>query len=153
METPIAEYREQRIEGKRHFLLYSDHVRIEGTEYLKSECQLKIPLNQLNSEPNDHLLIAPTFKAGLWLMVPSLALLTFLAGSPLGPSLEPLMAFLLALAAAGLIMAFVARRRVRYKSFQNLSGQTVLDIALTKGSEEEFESFVTAAQSQIHDLT
>jgi hypothetical protein len=145
----IAEYREARIECKRHFELYEDFVRVRGSFSCASDFDVTIKLRNLLPEFGRIRLRSKLFVVSMWECIIAAIVYAILIS---GLKMEPfghVPGLVLMLATAGAIMMIVTFRKVEYASFKTEAGVTVLDIGRCGPDKERFEEFVEMVVRQI----
>jgi len=149
---PISTYVEVRLEGRRHYELFSDRVRVVGTS-LQADLDISVPLNLLSPRVVRFKLRRADFWTGLWLMLASFIVCSILIS---GFKLDPL-GFGVGLTAivgvGGGVLSATTAKKLEFARFESNVGLPLLDIAFTGKDRTAFDAFTEKIVAQIRANT
>jgi hypothetical protein len=138
----IAQFDERRFDGRRHFELFSDSVRVSGSTVFGTRFEERVDLDLLSSNPDK----LWTRHAGFWSGIGMAVVFWVL---PMGFA-NVLSSWWKGLfwgwAVTGVLLALVTARRIEWAVFRNSSGVRVLAIARAGPDRARFDEFVGAIQ-------
>jgi hypothetical protein len=147
--TPIATYRERRLEGNRLFELYEDRVIVRGKLYLSTDFETPVLLKNLSPVTGR----MKSRTAGAWVSgfvaLVSVAVLLWIFDHFLGYLDEPLLVGGLAGVLAILLTLFVFIRKIEFINFISDDGAIRLNIGRSGPDKEMFQEFVGLVIQQI----
>jgi hypothetical protein len=145
---PLAQYREERFGGPRHYTLYPGYLMVSGRETFRSEFEVKVPLRNLQPEHSLARVRNHLFWVALLLaVVGALGVLERLS-SPAGLTYDDFWSVLwVALVAAGTVIAMATWRKVAYAIFVDDRGRGV--IGFLDRDEGQFRMFLRMLSEQI----
>ena len=150
-ESPpaLASYREVRFDGKRHFELFADSIRIRGTVTLRSDIDTTIPLAEVQPRIARLRIRNSVFWGGLWLAVGGFTVSTILiAGFRFDPfTITPGLPGIMGM--AGLALCVATFRKVEFAQFESRAGVPILDVAKAGPDRKSYDEFVSKIQERV----
>ena len=145
----VARYREVRIDGKRHFELFNDAIRVHGTATFQSDIDTTIPLADIQPRIIRLRIRHRAFWTGLWITIGgTLGFITLVAGFQLDPmGLAP--GLLGCIGAGGVLTSLATLRKVEFARFESKAGVAVLDVARAGPDKGSYDEFVARIMEQI----
>jgi hypothetical protein len=146
--SPIATYREWRLDRKCDFELYPDSIRAAGRN-ARGKFEITITLSTL--DPNcDRMWIYNSlfYASAILFMVGIVTLWTVVIGFNDG-TFNSLSHLIGTLTLGGFTLAITNSRKVELVRFNSVAGVPRLDIARTRNGSEEFDPFVSAVVERI----
>lgn len=146
---PIATYSETRFDGKRMFMLFPDRIYIQGTQTLKSDFEIEIPLALLEPRCYRFNVRNGAFIAGIWMAIISFVVCGILVSGLKMTFAQFIPGLMVVFGISGLVLSAATFRKVEFLQFKNLGGGVAFDIARAGKEVAQLDSFVDAVIKHI----
>ena len=146
--SPIATYREWRLDRKCDFELYPDSIRAAGRN-VRGKFETTIALSTLDPNFDRMWIFNSLFYASAFIFMVSVVALWIVTIGLNHETFDSLSGWIGTLTLVGFALAIINGRKVELVRFNSVAGVPRLDIARARQRSEEFDPFVSAVVERI----
>lgn len=145
----LASYREVRFDGKRHFELHADSIRVHGSATLQSEFDTTIAFAEIQPRIVRRRVRSNIFWGGVWLAFGGfLTTVILVEGFELDPfGVAPFLTAIIGF--AGVALGVATLRKVDFAQFESKAGVAVLDVAKAGPDRSSYDEFVDKIMERV----